>query len=88
MTKLEREIHIDAPPEEVYDTLMDPDALGKWVTIQQSLEEARVRYSLEATVNGYQYLYDRARGLPPGNGYACPTESSSRRGMAHPRPIR
>jgi len=40
VTKLEREIHIDAPPEEVYDTLMDPDALGKWVTIQQSLEEA------------------------------------------------
>ena len=40
MTKLEREIHIDAPPEEVYDTLMDPESLGKWVTIQQSLEEA------------------------------------------------
>jgi carbon monoxide dehydrogenase subunit G len=39
MTKLEREIHIDAPPSEVYDKLMDPDCLGQWVTIQDSIEE-------------------------------------------------
>jgi carbon monoxide dehydrogenase subunit G len=37
---LEREIHIDAPPEAVYDTLMDPGCLGSWVTIQDELLQA------------------------------------------------
>ena len=40
MTKLEREIHIDAEPQVVYDTLMDPDCLGEWVSIQVELLEA------------------------------------------------
>ena len=40
MTKLEREIHIDATPEDVYATLMDPACLGDWVTIQDELLEA------------------------------------------------
>src|SRR4051794_13868235 len=40
MTKLEREIHIDADPEAVYATLMDPDCLGDWVTVQDELLEA------------------------------------------------
>jgi carbon monoxide dehydrogenase subunit G len=40
MSKLEREIHIEAPAEEVYDTLTDPDCLGEWVTVQDELEEA------------------------------------------------
>lgn len=40
MTKLEREIHIDATPEDVYAKLMDPDCLGEWVTIQDELLEA------------------------------------------------
>ena len=40
MTKLEREIHIDAEPEAVYDKLMDPACLGEWVTIQDELLEA------------------------------------------------
>jgi carbon monoxide dehydrogenase subunit G len=40
VTKLEREIHIDAPPEDVYSTLMDPACLGDWVTIQDELLEA------------------------------------------------
>jgi uncharacterized protein YndB with AHSA1/START domain len=40
VTKLEREIHIDAAPEEVYSKLMDPDCLGEWVTIQDELLEA------------------------------------------------
>ena len=40
MTKLEREIHIDAAPEDVYSKLMDPDCLGDWVTIQDELLEA------------------------------------------------
>jgi carbon monoxide dehydrogenase subunit G len=40
MTKLEREIHIDAEPEAVYAKLMDPGCLGEWVTIQDELLEA------------------------------------------------
>ena len=40
MTKLEREITIDASRDEVYDVLLDPDCLGEWVTIQEELEEA------------------------------------------------
>ena len=40
MTKLEREIDIQASPERVYDVLADPSCLGEWVTIQEELEEA------------------------------------------------
>jgi uncharacterized protein YndB with AHSA1/START domain len=40
VTKLEREIEIDAPPESVYAVLTDPNCLGEWVTIQEELEEA------------------------------------------------
>jgi carbon monoxide dehydrogenase subunit G len=40
VTKLEREIHIDAEPADVYAKLMDPDCLGDWVTIQEELLEA------------------------------------------------
>ena len=40
MSKLEREIHIDAAPEAVYDRLTNPHCLGEWVTIQEALEEA------------------------------------------------
>jgi carbon monoxide dehydrogenase subunit G len=40
VTRLEREIHIDAAPEDVYAKLMDPDCLGDWVTIQDKLLEA------------------------------------------------
>jgi len=39
MSKLEREIHIDASAEDVYDKLTDPDCLGEWVTVQDELEE-------------------------------------------------
>lgn len=40
MSKLEREIHIDATAEAVYDKLTDPNCLGEWVTVQDALEEA------------------------------------------------
>jgi carbon monoxide dehydrogenase subunit G len=40
VTKLEREIHIDAEPEAVYAKLMDPSCLGEWVSIQDELLEA------------------------------------------------
>jgi uncharacterized protein YndB with AHSA1/START domain len=37
--KLERDIEIAAPAEEVYAKLTDPDCLAEWVTIQEKLEE-------------------------------------------------
>jgi carbon monoxide dehydrogenase subunit G len=40
MSKLEREIHIDASPEAVYDKLTDPRCLGEWVSVHDGLEEA------------------------------------------------
>jgi carbon monoxide dehydrogenase subunit G len=40
MSKLEREIHIDAPAEAVYDKLTDPQCLDDWVTVHEALEEA------------------------------------------------
>lgn len=40
MSKLSREVHIDAPPDEVYSVLADPSRLEQWVTIQESLDEA------------------------------------------------
>ena len=38
--KVERDIEIDAPPERVYQVLMDPQRLGDWVTIHAELKEA------------------------------------------------
>jgi uncharacterized protein YndB with AHSA1/START domain len=40
VTKLEREIEIQAPREDVYAVLSDPNCLAEWVTIQDELEEA------------------------------------------------
>jgi uncharacterized protein YndB with AHSA1/START domain len=39
MSKLEREIQIDASPEDVYDKLTDPDCLAEWVSVHDELEE-------------------------------------------------
>jgi uncharacterized protein YndB with AHSA1/START domain len=47
VTKLEREIEIDAPRERVYEVLTDPNCLGQWVTIQEELEEAPEGRDLE-----------------------------------------
>jgi len=38
--KVERDTHIDAPPEKVYATVMDPESLGDWVVIQDALVES------------------------------------------------
>ena len=38
--KVEREIRIDAPPQRVYDVVMDPSRLEDWVTIHHSLLDA------------------------------------------------
>jgi carbon monoxide dehydrogenase subunit G len=38
--KVERSIKIEAPPERVYDLVMDPSRLGDWVTIHHDLEDA------------------------------------------------
>ena len=38
--RVERKVDIAAPPQKVYDVVMDPGRLGEWVTIHQSLEDA------------------------------------------------
>jgi carbon monoxide dehydrogenase subunit G len=38
--KVERDITIDAPPEEVWEVLMDPQRLADWVSIHQKLKKA------------------------------------------------
>ena len=40
--KVERSTHIAAPPEAVYDIVMDPDRLKDWVTIHQYVEGSPV----------------------------------------------
>jgi uncharacterized protein YndB with AHSA1/START domain len=48
--------HIDATPEEVWKTVMDPARLGEWVTIHRALRwadggEPRVGYEMEQQVH-------------------------------------
>jgi carbon monoxide dehydrogenase subunit G len=38
--KVERDITIEAPPEQVWKVLMDPDKLADWVSIHQKLKNA------------------------------------------------
>jgi uncharacterized protein YndB with AHSA1/START domain len=38
--RVERTIEIEAPPERVYDLVMDPSRLGDWVTIHAGLKDA------------------------------------------------
>jgi carbon monoxide dehydrogenase subunit G len=38
--KVERTVEIAAPPERVYEVVMDPDRLEDWVTIHHQLEDA------------------------------------------------
>lgn len=38
--KVERTIEIDAPPEEVWEKLMDPNCLEDWVSIHKKLVDA------------------------------------------------
>jgi carbon monoxide dehydrogenase subunit G len=38
--RVERETHIAASPERVYELVMDPDRLEDWVSIHDSLEQA------------------------------------------------
>jgi carbon monoxide dehydrogenase subunit G len=38
--KVERTIELGAPPEKVYELVMDPDRLEDWVTIHHHLEDA------------------------------------------------
>lgn len=40
MSRVETSIEIDAPPERVWDVVMDPDRLDEWVTIHRRVEKA------------------------------------------------
>jgi carbon monoxide dehydrogenase subunit G len=39
LSRVTASIDIDAPPEKVWDVVMDPQRLGEWVTIHRDLEE-------------------------------------------------
>ena len=39
MSIVHARIEIDAPPERVWETIMDPDRWGEWVTIHRSVSE-------------------------------------------------
>jgi len=52
MSRVDASIHIDAPPERVWETVMDPNCLKEWVTIHRRLVDAdsgrpRVGYKME-----------------------------------------
>ena len=38
MSEVRAQIEIDAPPERVYDLMLDPERLHEWVTIHRKLE--------------------------------------------------
>ena len=38
MSTVHVQIEIDAPPQAVWDTIMDPNRLGEWVTIHRSVK--------------------------------------------------
>jgi uncharacterized protein YndB with AHSA1/START domain len=40
MSKITASIEIDAPPERVWEVVMDPARLGDWVTIHRDVEDA------------------------------------------------
>lgn len=39
MSRVETTIHIDAPPERVWEVALDPDRLADWVTIHRGLRD-------------------------------------------------
>ena len=43
MSKVDVTIDIDAPPEAVFDAMLDPDRLAEWVTIHRAVNDARRR---------------------------------------------
>jgi len=55
MTVVTASIEIDAPPERVYDTMLDPNTLSRWVTIHRRINRAdggerRKGYEMEQTL--------------------------------------
>jgi uncharacterized protein YndB with AHSA1/START domain len=56
MSTVDASVHIDAPPEQVWAVVMDPDRLAEWVTIHRRLKHAdggtpRVGYQMEQQVH-------------------------------------
>lgn len=56
MSLVTASIHIKAPPEEVWNMVMDPDRLGDWVTIHRGLKHAdtgppRIDYRMDQHVH-------------------------------------
>jgi uncharacterized membrane protein len=56
MSLVTASIHIDAPPNEVWEMVMDPSCLGEWVTIHRKLVHAddgapRVGYMMDQQIH-------------------------------------
>jgi uncharacterized protein YndB with AHSA1/START domain len=56
MSLVTASIHIDAPPKDVWETIMDPSCLGEWVTIHRKLVHAddgspRVGYMMDQQIH-------------------------------------
>ena len=55
MSEVRAQIDIDAPPEAVYDVMLDPDRLHEWVTIHRKVNrtdsgEPRKGYEMDQTL--------------------------------------
>jgi uncharacterized protein YndB with AHSA1/START domain len=56
MSLVTASIHIDAPPADVWNTVMDPSCLGEWVTIHRKLVHAddgppRIGYAMDQQIH-------------------------------------
>ena len=43
MSEVRAKIDIDAPPEQVYDVMLDPSRLHEWVTIHRKINRSGFR---------------------------------------------
>ncbi|MEA2347062.1 MAG: hypothetical protein QOG62_849 [Thermoleophilaceae bacterium] len=71
--KVERDIHIDAAPADVYAAVMDPEQLGDWVVIQDRLVESpgrelekgdRLVQRLKVAGQGFEVSWNVTRADP------------------------
>jgi len=68
MTKVRASIEIDAPPERVWDVVMDAERLADWVTIHRALGDHGADH-MEQTLHlrgvNFHVTWDLAKSKPP-----------------------
>jgi carbon monoxide dehydrogenase subunit G len=74
MSRVERQIEIARPPEEVYELLMDPDRLEQWVSIHRAVKEvsdrplregSTLRQTLHLAGTDFDVTWTVVEGKPP-----------------------